>query len=86
MTYAHARRRPWELLDTLIVRNLKIGKPLLLKRFSEAFFFSKMVPNGLRDGLKNVTKSDANELGTTSTKHVEHVLSLIPLDLQETRF
>ena len=27
-----------------------------------------------------------NELGTKSTKHVENVLNLIPLDLQETRF
>ena len=27
-----------------------------------------------------------NELETKSTKHVEHVLNLTPLDLQETRF
>ena len=27
-----------------------------------------------------------NKLETQSTKHVEHVLNLIPLDLQETRF
>ena len=27
-----------------------------------------------------------NELETKSTKHVENVLNLIPLDLQETRF
>ena len=33
--------------------------------------------------LQNVLK---NELETKSTKHVEHVLNLTPLDLQETRF
>ena len=32
---------------------------------------------------QNPTK---NELETKSTKHVENVLNLIPLDLQETRF
>ena len=40
------------------------------------------MPNGAPDGFKKVT----NELGTNSTKHVENVLNLIPLDLQETRF
>ena len=33
--------------------------------------------------LQNLTK---NELETKSTKHVEHVPNLIPLDLKETRF
>ena len=33
--------------------------------------------------LQNLIK---NELETKSTKHVENVLNLIPLDLQETRF
>ena len=38
-------------------------------------------------GLKNVTKSETKTtLETKSTKHVENVLNLIPLDLQETRF
>ena len=35
---------------------------------------------------QKVTKSDKNELETKSTKHVENVLNLTPLDLQETRF
>ena len=35
---------------------------------------------------KNSQNLIKNELGTKSTKHVENVLNLIPLDLQETRF
>ena len=46
-----------------------------------------MVPNGaskwLQKGHENLIK---NELETKSTKHVENVLNLTPLDLQETRF
>ena len=45
------------------------------------------MPNGAPIGLKNVTKSETKTtLETKSTKHVEHVLNLTPLDLQETRF
>ena len=36
--------------------------------------------------LKRSQNPIKNELGTKSTKHVENVLNLIPLDLQETRF
>jgi len=61
------------------------GGPPFLKRFPE-HFFSKMLPNGTPDGLKKVAKSKKNELETKSTKHVENVLNLTPLDLQETRF
>ena len=35
---------------------------------------------------KNSQNLIKNELGTKSTKHIENVLNLIPLDLQETRF
>ena len=35
---------------------------------------------------KRSQKLTKNELETKSTKHVENVLNLIPLDLQETRF
>ena len=35
---------------------------------------------------KRSQKLIKNELETKSTKHVENVLNLIPLDLQETRF
>ena len=38
-------------------------------------------------GFTNVTQSEKKTtLETKSTKHVEHVLNLISLDLQETRF
>ena len=40
----------------------------------------------LQMASKNTKNLIKNELGTKSTKHVEHVLNLIPLDLQETRF
>ena len=36
--------------------------------------------------LTNSQNLIKNELETKSTKHVENVLNLIPLDLQETRF
>ena len=49
-------------------------------------FFLKMVPNGAPDGLKKVSNLIKNEFETKSTKHVENVLNLIPLDLQEPRF
>ena len=42
-----------------------------------------MEPQMASKNLQNLIK---NELETKSTKHVEHVLNLIPLDLQETRF
>ena len=35
---------------------------------------------------KNSQNLIKNKLGTKSTKHVENVANLIPLDLQETRF
>ena len=45
-----------------------------------------MVPHGTPDGIKHVSTSKKNELETKSTKHVENMQNLIPLDLQETRF
>ena len=57
-----------------------------MKRFSEGFFSQKkcqMEPQMASKMSKNLIK---NELETKSTKHVENVLNLIPLDLQETRF
>ena len=57
-----------------------------MKRFSEWFFSQKgcqMEPQMASKRSQNLMK---NELETKSTKHVENVLNLIPLDLQETRF
>ena len=45
-----------------------------------------MVPNGTPDASKRSQHLIKNELETKSTKHVESVLNLIPLDLKETRF
>ena len=58
----------------------------MLKRISERFFSQKwcqMEPQMVSTRSQNLRK---NELETKSTKHVENVLNLIPLDLQETRF
>ena len=63
-----------------------MGGPPFLKRFSEGFFSQKwcqMEPKIASKKSQNLIK---NELETKSTKHVENVPSLIPLDLQETRF
>ena len=58
-----------------------------MKRFSDCFLFFK---NGAKQSLKMASKMShnliKNELETKSTKHVENVPNLIPLDLQETRF
>ena len=45
-----------------------------------------MVPNGTQIASKMSQNLIKNELETKSTKHVENVLNLIPLDLQEPRF
>ena len=50
------------------------------------YYGGKIVPNGASNGFKIVTKSNKNALETKSTKHVENVLILTPLDLQKTRF
>ena len=42
--------------------------------------------NGAWNASKNLQNPIKNELETKSTKHVENVPNLIPLDLQETRF
>ena len=57
-----------------------------MKRISEGFFSEKECQMELQIGFKKVTQTDKKELETKSTKHVENVLNLIPLDLQETRF
>ena len=57
-----------------------------MERFSEWFLFQKwcqIEPQMASTRSQNLLK---NELETKSTKHVEHVLNFIPLDLQETRF
>ena len=57
-----------------------------MKRFPDPFFPQKwcqMEPQMASKRSQNLIK---NELETKSTKHVENVLNLIPLDLQETRF
>ena len=45
-----------------------------------------MTLNGLQMASKISQSLIKNELETKSTKHVENVPNLIPLDLQETRF
>ena len=80
------RRRLWEPLDIDIGTRFQVGSLLFLKRFSTWFFSQKicqMEPHMASKRLQNPIK---NELGTKSTKHVENVLNLTPLDLQETRF
>ena len=62
------------------------GGSLFLKRFSEWFFLkndAKMEPQMASKRSQHLIK---NELETKSTKHVENVINLTPLDLQETRF
>ena len=59
---------------------------LFLKRFSEGFFprtwcqMEHKMASKIKENLKK------NRLGTKPRKHVENLLKLIPLDLQETRF
>ena len=82
---AHARRRPWEPPDTLIVVKFQVGGPLFWERFSEWFFSQKwcqIEPQMASTRSQNLFK---NELETKSTKHVGNVPNLTPLDLQETR-
>ena len=58
-----------------------------MKRFSEGFFSQnrcQMVE--LQMDSKRSQNLMESELETTSTKHAENVLNLIPLDLQETCF
>ena len=57
-----------------------------MKRFSEWFFSQKWCQMEPQMASKNSQNLIKNELETKSTKHVENVLNLIPLDLQETRF
>ena len=57
-----------------------------MKRFSEGFFSEKWCQMDSQMASKNSQNLIKNELGTKSTKHVENVLNLTPLDLQETRF
>ena len=66
--------------------SFQVEVPFFLKRFSEWFFSQKwcqMEPQMASKRSQNLIK---NELETKSTKHVENVLNLTPLDLQETRF
>ena len=57
-----------------------------MKRFSEGFFSEKLYKMEPQMASKNSQNLIKNELETKSTKHVENVLNLVPLDLQETRF
>jgi hypothetical protein len=81
------KRRPLcEPLDRPIVTCFQVGGPLFLNRFSEGFFsetWCQMEPQMASKRSQNLIK---NELETKSTKHVENVLNLISLELQETRF
>ena len=63
----------------------QVGDPLFLKRFPEWCFSQKLCEMELRMAPKNAQNLIKNELETKSTKHVENVQNLIPLDLQETR-
>ena len=57
-----------------------------MKRFSEAFFSEKWCQMEPQMASKRSQNPIKIELETKSTKHVENVLNLTPLDLQETRF
>jgi hypothetical protein len=60
--------------------------PFFLKRFSEWFVSQKWCQMEPQMASKNSQNLIKNELETKPAKHVENVLNLIPLDLQETRF
>ena len=66
--------------------SFQVEVPFFLKRFPEGFFSEKWCQMELQMASKRSQKLIKNELETKSTKHVENVLILIPLDLQETRF
>ena len=57
-----------------------------MKRFPEGFFSEKWCQMESQMASKRSQNPIRNELETKSTKHVENVLNLTPLDLQETRF
>ena len=84
LSYAHARRRPWELSNTPVVANFQQGFCFLALR--NVFFFWTMVPNGALDGFKNVTTSDKNDSWNEVHRTCWNVLNLRPSDLQETLF
>ena len=66
--------------------SFQVEVPFFLKRFPEGFFSEKWCQMEPQMASKKSQNPIRNELETKSTKHVEHVLNLIPLDLQETRF
>ena len=57
-----------------------------MKRLSNALVSQKWCQMKLQMASTNAQNLRKNELDTKSTKHVENVVNLIPLDLQETRF
>ena len=69
-----------------MITRFHLGGALFLKRFLEGFFSQKWCQMGLEMASKTSQYLLKNELETKSTKHVENVLNLLPLDLQETRF
>ena len=57
-----------------------------MTRFPDPFFSQKWRQMEPQMASKRSQNPINNELETKSTKHVENVLNLTPLDLQETRF
>ena len=55
---AHARRRLWKPLDTMVIHKFLVGG---VKRFSERFGFWKMLPHGTPNCIKPLRKSDKND-------------------------
>ena len=81
------KRRPlWEPLDRPIVTRFQVGGPLFLTRFLDPFFSQKLCQMEPQITSKRSQNPIKNELETKSTKHVENILNLTSLDLQETRF
>ena len=67
---AHARRRPWEPPDTLIVGKFQLGGPAFLERFSEWFFSQNwcQIEPQLQKGNKSYKKRSWNEVHKTCWK------------------
>ena len=80
-TSAHARRPPWEPLDTMIVTRFDVGGSLFLKPFPRPFFLkndAKWSPKLLPKVKKILSKTT---LEMKSKKHAQNVLKLMPWDL-----
>ena len=86
LSYAHARRRPWEPPDTLIVSKFRIAASLFWTDFRSVFFLKNGANWSPRWHQKCNKIWYKTTLETKFLKHAENVPNSMPLDLQETRF